>query len=1073
MKTRFSGEQRWQRMCLLLALLVFVYWAPMKQAHALTGAQIFTNECTACHTATPSGPNFNAANKQSLLIWLRDVAAMGIDAVSDSDLSLVASYINSQTTSPDPANGAVPFNAGGASATDFTLAYVYLNSARGGITSVVTVTPPTKGIVTYSTVGNEAHALYTPNVGETGTDTWTYKGTGPGGDTSIRTATVSIASPSTPVVTNTNVTITAGSAYSGNITATGLAIDAYGGSGLPPNLTINSGTGAITGTPITPGVYNATLTAHNAGGTGSKVVTFTVSATASVCSLTASAGQTLAPSNSAFYDCLFPGLTAPASVAYAIASPPTHGTAGIAGKAFTYTPATGFFGTDTLTVTTFVTGLSNVTSTVNITVSERPNPTKDATVASLVQSQNDAALRFAGAQLANYNRHLDSLHGVRSNTTTPSTARWRSPIASPSLAQQYKTTTGGLDATALPAGNAPASLPTSAVLPAVAEGLGLQGSATYQLATGLIQNRSVDLGLLSRSLGGTAQTQMEQQPNTHIWAEGVASFGARDASGGVSGSDFSSSGVSMGVDYVVNKKLTLGMGLGFAQDTTKVGTDGTQNKAQGYSLAVYGSYQPGNQMYVDALLGVGSLDFDLQRYVSATSEFARSNRKGYQIFGSLGTGYEFRNAGTLMSPYARLDFSSSRLNEAAETGAGSYALTYFDQTNNLAQGVLGLRGEAVHSTPFGWAVPRARVEARQDLSGSGEATLAYTDQVTGGPRYSIAQNSTLRSAVVLGIGSDFVLRDGWTWGLDYQLTQVSAQESSYALRLRVIKELGRRGLPNLLQGVEEDFNDDSELQVEASSLWDDNITRAKAGADVRSDTVYSVGLTKSHAISLTGTTRLLLNGSVGGERFQSYNGLSNLNAMAEATYQYRESSDFDAPTYSAFGRVTALRHQASLRDGYRYSVGVSRTQAITDRITLFGALSYNGRNATSDVFRTQDTSVRLNLDYALRSGGTLYATGEYRDGDIVSTGRASLENVTIAKVFVQDDAYAGGQFFSYRFAGSTWLTTLGYNLGLGPRDSLDFAWRRVESTPGLRPAWATSPNSYITNQLSASYLMRF
>jgi hypothetical protein len=50
---------------------------------------------------------------------------------------------------------------------------------------------------------------------------------------------------------------------------------------------------------------------------------------------------------------------------------------------------------------------------------------------------------------------------------------------------------------------------------------------------------------------------------------------------------------------------------------------------------------------------------------------------------------------------------------------------------------------------------------------------------------------------------------------------------------------------------------------------------------------------------------------------------------------------------------------------------------------------------------------------------------------------------------------------------------MGYNLGLGACDSLDFSWRRVQSTPGLRPAWATSPSSYVTNQLSASYLMRF
>ena len=94
-------------------------------------------------------------------------------------------------------------------------------------------------------------------------------------------------------------------------------------------------------------------------------------------------------------------------------------------------------------------------------------------------------------------------------------------------------------------------------------------------------------------------------------------------------------------------------------------------------------------------------------------------------------------------------------------------------------------------------------------------------------------------------------------------------------------------------------------------------------------------------------------------------------------------------------------------------------------------------------------------------------------GDIVSTGRASLENVSIAKVFAQDDAFAAGNLFSYKVDGRTWLTTIGYNLSFGPRDSIDFSWRHVRSTPGLRPAFVTSPRSYKANQFSAVYLLRF
>ena len=125
------------------------------------------------------------------------------------------------------------------------------------------------------------------------------------------------------------------------------------------------------------------------------------------------------------------------------------------------------------------------------------------------------------------------------------------------------------------------------------------------------------------------------------------------------------------------------------------------------------------------------------------------------------------------------------------------------------------------------------------------------------------------------------------------------------------------------------------------------------------------------------------------------------------------------------------------------------------------------------MFTTEETSLRMNVDYTLRGGGTLYMSGELRDGDIVSSGHSSLENITLATAVMTDDAFPGSNMFAYRLKGATAIGTIGYNFGLGSRDSIDLSWRFVQSTPYGRPAWATSPRSYVTNQISASYLMRF
>jgi hypothetical protein len=104
----------------------------------------------------------------------------------------------------------------------------------------------------------------------------------------------------------------------------------------------------------------------------------------------------------------------------------------------------------------------------------------------------------------------------------------------------------------------------------------------------------------------------------------------------------------------------------------------------------------------------------------------------------------------------------------------------------------------------------------------------------------------------------------------------------------------------------------------------------------------------------------------------------------------------------------------------------------------------------------------------------VYLTGEFRRGDTVSSGGASLVNADLAEVFAPDDAFADQGFFAYRFEARTFISTLGYNFPLGPRDSLDFSWRRAQAQPLGKPSFDWSGSlRYIDNQYAIVYLMRF
>lgn len=911
-------------------------------------------------------------------------------------------------------------------------------------------------------------------------------------------------SPALPQVVNPNAVPTITSPASGGATtfalqvsttlqlvATNLTTSFAVTPALPAGFSLNTATGLITILPTQPmAATSYSFTANNLIG-DSAPVTLSFAVASPPPTACAASGPLNTVQTIDLAACLFAGVT---PSGFSVSMAPQHGSAVVSGSQLLYTPANNYFGTDALMVVASFGSLKSAVGTVTLTITGRPDPSQDATVTALVANQTQTAVRFAQTQVANFGRHMEGLRrpggsglrgtaglaGTGAQVLSPgaSPATWAAPmganLANP-VSNGYSAYSPSTPASQLPGGTAPtASLPIESGVAMALGQLGLPQAPLIGLLYNLEQNRKLDLGALQAAFGGGGGGGAPDGtlPGNTVWVEGVASFGARDASGGLSASEFSSSGISMGLDMPVSENFTWGLGLGLASDTTHIGSDGSRNQARGYSLAAYGSYLWGKNAFVEGMLGLGTVDFDMRRWVDPAADFALSQRKGTQIFGSVGTGLEWRKNGQMVSPYMRLDFSQDRLEAVTESGAGSYALHYFEQTSTSTQAVLGLRGEAVHSAPFGWVVPRARAEWRQDLRDGSEAVISYADLI-GGARYAIAPTDSRRSALVLGLGSEFLFRDGWSLGLDYQLSRVSSAESSYAIRLRLSKELGAKGLPKLLREDEEIVDDENEITVDSSVSWDDNITRAKAGPDVRADTVYSVNASRSLETTLGPNTRLIWTGLVGGERFQATNGLSKYILSGEAQLQYRGSAAFDAVTWGLVGKVTGEDFQSELRDGVRYAVGLTAALSLTDRLALFGGLTHNLRHTASAVFNTEDSALRLNLDYSLGRGATLYLGAEYRDGDIVSTGRPSLENLSTAKVLVQDDAYAGGQLRSYRLQASTVLATVGLNLGLGARDSLDISWRRIESTPALRPAWASSASSYIANQVSASYLMRF
>lgn len=252
------------------------------------------------------------------------------------------------------------------------------------------------------------------------------------------------------------------------------------------------------------------------------------------------------------------------------------------------------------------------------------------------------------------------------------------------------------------------------------------------------------------------------------------------------------------------------------------------------------------------------------------------------------------------------------------------------------------------------------------------------------------------------------------------------------------------------------------FDAEVAYTADDNVTRGPSAPDKLKDRFLGV-TAAANWLQLTGdNTRIAYRAFLRAEIYGDFEKLNNTGLGASATFQYRASSAFLEPTYSAFLRATSLNYDSALRSGMTVNLGVSASKPLTDRITVLGILARNQRETDSEIFSTRETSLLANLDYQLTRRSTLFLTLNYLDGDVVST--YWYTGTWPAWAYVWDDAF-GGSWYAYKLSAQTQVFTLGANIGLGENSAIDLSARRAVSSTGCC--------EYTRNLVSLAYLQRF
>jgi len=341
---------------------------------------------------------------------------------------------------------------------------------------------------------------------------------------------------------------------------------------------------------------------------------------------------------------------------------------------------------------------------VTLTVTDRPDPTKDAGVVDGLQAQVDASVRFAAAQLSNIQGRLREQRFATVNRSSN-------------------------DLTFAMASRSGGSVSMSAE-----------------------QFTSKDTTHLPRGLA--------------VWTAGAITTGGRDADGQGTDSDFRSDGVTLGADWRFNDRVLLGVAGGWGWDDTDLDDARSRLDAQQRAVSLYGLWRPAQRWFVDGIVGWGELDFDIRRHSDVAGAIATATRGGEQSFGALTAGYEHGGGiGMTLTGYGRLDASRTTLDAYREQGLGIYDLAYGSQKVDNSGASLGVEGSFPILTPRGTAVrPYWMLEYRETLDDRSDVELNYVVQpIDGG--YVLGMRGHGDNALTYGGGIDMELARGWKLSL--------------------------------------------------------------------------------------------------------------------------------------------------------------------------------------------------------------------------------------------------------------------------------------------------------------------